>query len=64
MISQQILRSCTRRDKGVWVSEFLPHDISSHDTFLLHPDPNHNLIPNPFTNPGPNPNSPLTVTSW
>ena len=45
--------------------DFSPHEISSHDTFSLNPDPNHN--PNPNTNrntnsdPNRNPNSPMVV---
>ena len=37
-----------------WVCDFSPQDISSHETFSLHPDPNHNPNPNPNTNPDPN----------
>ena len=36
--------------------EFSPHDISSQDTFSLHPDPNHNPSPYPIPKPYPNPN--------
>ena len=38
------------------------HDISAHETFSLHSDPNHNPNPRPnrnpnlYTNPDPNPN--------
>ena len=42
------------------VCDFSAQYISSHETFSLHPDPNHNPNPNPNsnpnTNPDPNPN--------
>ena len=50
------------------IGDVSPHDISSNDTFSLHPDPNHNPNPNlnrnlsPNPNTDPKPNLPVAVT--